>query len=818
MAKQIIDIGVQGNDGTGDSIRESFRKVNENFTEIYAVFGLGGAISLSSLSDGPASYSANQIIIADATGSRLTARKLEPSPGSGISVSYAEAGKILLGTDLSGVETDKSPTLGGALDGQGAFTIGGLPDPTENAFIQFKAAHPESISTINSLAVNKGYVDTNFLKIDPTTGTIAGKLNVRSEPLLPQISDPDYDASLNLQGNYLPQEALPRKNVVRRQGDEMTGPLTLSDHPYPLEGVASPNGTVDLQAATKFYVDNSSFTSAVNLYVSSATGDDLQQRTPPGKEGRYWQYAYKTVGAAALAAENLIDIGNQEPGPYRQKIAFTSENGVDQTFSTIQEPSTGVGVIKGATLIGGNVNVLGYRGAFDLLQANRTFIQSETVAYINNKYVNKLVYNKAQWQDDLREFLDAVGTDLVLESDFNVTTIASSYFEPRKNRVNSLQLRPTIESLNFARDQILGLSYNSNNLSSYIADVVNAICYDLIFQSNYQSIQVGTQFELANTDLSVDEISEIIYEVGQLILAIPEVNTIPIAVDSVTSNTIYSKDVIEPNIGVIIAVIQGNDIPDVIIPSLPSNIFNINATSVNGTTNAITVSTGSYSMDDITIGSAVQFKGIVFGGVNTVEKFYIRSVDALNNTITITRDLGGTAVDLTAGTGSMVVNITRGTTTGQSSARDLLLGNISFMQSEVIAYLKAEYPNLSYDKTRYKSDVKAIIESIAYDMLYGGNTQSISVSARFWDASVRSISESEVEPVLGYLNRLKFLVENIIRNELILTTYQQTNNQYTNESLIEGSITELLLTNYLDIIKLIVNDRTDLAKLTRMNF
>ena len=31
MAKQIIDIGVQGNDGTGDSIRESFRKVNENF-------------------------------------------------------------------------------------------------------------------------------------------------------------------------------------------------------------------------------------------------------------------------------------------------------------------------------------------------------------------------------------------------------------------------------------------------------------------------------------------------------------------------------------------------------------------------------------------------------------------------------------------------------------------------------------------------------------------------------------------------------------------------------------------------------------------
>ena len=42
MAQNIIDIGVQGNDGTGDSIRTSFDKVNKNFNEIYAIFGGGG--------------------------------------------------------------------------------------------------------------------------------------------------------------------------------------------------------------------------------------------------------------------------------------------------------------------------------------------------------------------------------------------------------------------------------------------------------------------------------------------------------------------------------------------------------------------------------------------------------------------------------------------------------------------------------------------------------------------------------------------------------------------------------------------------------
>ena len=45
MARQIVDIGVEGNDGTGDAIRESFRKTNENFQELYAAFGIEGTLT-----------------------------------------------------------------------------------------------------------------------------------------------------------------------------------------------------------------------------------------------------------------------------------------------------------------------------------------------------------------------------------------------------------------------------------------------------------------------------------------------------------------------------------------------------------------------------------------------------------------------------------------------------------------------------------------------------------------------------------------------------------------------------------------------------
>ena len=76
MAKQNVNIGTEGNDATGDSIRESFRKVNENFTERYAVFGVGGQINFTTLSDTPDSLEANKIIMTNTTGASVVQNTL----------------------------------------------------------------------------------------------------------------------------------------------------------------------------------------------------------------------------------------------------------------------------------------------------------------------------------------------------------------------------------------------------------------------------------------------------------------------------------------------------------------------------------------------------------------------------------------------------------------------------------------------------------------------------------------------------------------------------------------------------------------------
>ena len=694
MSKQIVDIGVQGNDGTGDSIRESFRKVNENFNEIYAVFGISGTIGFTQLADGPTSYGSNQIIMSSVAGDKLTARTI--TAGTGITITATSNSNLIIGSSAAGLSGDPKPTLGAAMNTIG-LAIGNVANPSQALVDQFNALYPSSPTTLDQLVMNKGYADNHYVQIS-TDGTVVGPLNIRSQPANPQIGVTGYDSTLT--SNYLSTEAMQRKDVVYRGGDTMTGALTLNDHPAPMAGAGTPNGKDDLQAASKFYVDNSTFSSGINLYVSTTSGDDLQQKTPTGKEGRYWQYAYKSVGAAALAADTLQSLASQEPGPYRQRISYTI--GPDQTFSTIQ----------GVTRSGGNTGISGYEDAYSLLQLNRNFIQTETIAYINNRYVNTFTYDREKCSRDIQLILDAVGEDLVLGTTFNTTRAASGYFNATSNKVTSGQLIQTIDAIKFARDEIINFSYDSAELGFYIGSVIDALCYDLVFQSNYQTTQIALFFPSAQTKLSTTQIVEILNNLATSILAI-DLDPSPDVI-SLIGNLGAAATSITTNINNMVTIINGGSLPTISFP-------NVVATSI-----------------------------------------------------------------------------------GISSAKDLLLNNITFLQAEAIAFLNAEYPGLTYSKATCKRDVEYIIWSIVYDMMYGGNSQSRYAGLRYWNGVVQNIQSTEVPAILAVLTYISTLTQSIIINGSPTTIYQQSVIQYRNETLTGGVAGSTSISDSIEIIQDII--------------
>ena len=174
MARQEVDIGVEGNDGTGDSIRESFRKVNSNFQEIYAVVGKGGQITFTLLEDTPDSLDSYQgngqaayIPIVKQDGSGIEIRKLisnsEASNGSQndtVTFDVSQDGKVILRTANSQLQQDSSPALGGPLNA-GSVAIANI-DTSQTAIDEWNTIHGDNL-TVDDLVIDKKFADRNYI-------------------------------------------------------------------------------------------------------------------------------------------------------------------------------------------------------------------------------------------------------------------------------------------------------------------------------------------------------------------------------------------------------------------------------------------------------------------------------------------------------------------------------------------------------------------------------------------------------------------------------------------------------------------------------
>ena len=574
MARQDIYLGVEGNDGTGDSIRESFRKANENFTELYAVFGQGGTISFTALNDTPNAITPSGVLIGNNTGTALLQKTLVA--GDGISIDNASETAITITNTGANINADTSPILGGPLSGNRVYSIGLIATSPE-AINEFNTTHGTSI-TIDDLVTDKKFQDqyyapnTTFEPTKPvyarqepananqytqtiseyrsgnivinnhgfdwsangtkwkysTTGTAPNGLTNNTDYYIrfvnedqlslhttkdeaqnnndtsrvkinialgvttqtngqDIIKDTAYDEALY--GFFKEDETIPRKSAVRRQGDDMEGALYLHDHPGDLSGTDTGN-IEDLQAATKLYVDNTSYASTEDLFVTKQ-GDDTQARTPVGLEGRGLSYAYGSVKAAALKAQEIIESAPIEPGAYRQTITYDEGDGISLVVAHgVTTPNTAADnaitylrknkkFIQKAVVdyVDDTFPNLAYQrsavvnpNAEAIIYRNKEFIMEEVKAWINHEIGNATVgntwyefrYNSAKCKRDVGYIVDAWINDLSKGGNIETRIAAESYLAGARNAVGRSdnvgntqdQIDETVLAIEFARDLV----------------------------------------------------------------------------------------------------------------------------------------------------------------------------------------------------------------------------------------------------------------------------------------------------------------------------------------------------------------------------
>lgn len=340
MPKQNINIGIQTNDGTGDSIREAFRKTNENFNILFdAIGGATGFRFFGSLSDAPSQALPQKLLVTDAGGTTITQVSL--TGGQGIAIEYDYTTGWEIRNSESSLITDPNPTLGADLSGAN-FRAKSFGSPIADGDLVTRKFLYDNFLNRDSEYVTGDEITTvttfnstlrqniRLVAVSNSTATTGKVITVYDETgnlstvdLNEQGFDPSHitrkayvDTKISLQGIDTLDPATGEKNIGF---GKMTGPLLLSRDPKTTDD-KDYDGQI---AATKRYVDNNDFYSSNNIFVTTK-GRDYQPEVPPERRGRAPQYAFRSINKAAQIIEKLQSTAEIIVGDYARLVTFNN--------------------------------------------------------------------------------------------------------------------------------------------------------------------------------------------------------------------------------------------------------------------------------------------------------------------------------------------------------------------------------------------------------------------------------------------------------------------------------------------------------------
>ena len=847
MAKQIINIGTEGNDNTGDAIREAFNKVNENFTELYAVFGVGGQINFTSLSDVPDTLTPYTIPMANAQGSAIEMKSLVA--GQGMTIASTSPTQIVISNTGSVISTDGTPSLGGPLNAANQ-AIANAP-VTTSALNAMNSTHGTSFS-LDDLVINKGYADGRYLRSAGAPGA-SGQVRVRPEPAdasgytftitsysngnlvvsgghgfsttsngiaykynstgtdaaglttgttyyLRYVSDTElsihatideaqnsndqtrvkisvstgagsgtqtmvdaaYDS--NLQGFYLTSEAIQRQSAVRRQGDDMAGALYLHDHPGSFAGAGQPNGKTDLQAVTKYYVDNSAFPSVTNIYVATS-GDDAMANVPAGNEGRAWNYAYKTIAKACEKAEEIIDTSPIKVGPYVQDITHSN------------------GSVKSTVVTSGVTSSSGYEEVKILTDLNKTFIVEETIAYINQTYPNFL-YDQTLCRRDLGYIADGIVLDLLdgLNANYHSRNAGLRYYSSASGQIaRTTQQTETLASIAFAKQlhakvitntletNLYQSTYTQQTDTNQVVDLAGQtsvgakwdIIRDLIIGPSYKSapqLVEGSTWSITITNGGQGYVDQNISTNQDLIpgkLVIGKTSgAVGRIVSAVRDHTVGSADLITLELLEPLTYVAGEELE-----------FGNRLTIKNIT---IHIESGTYlEQFPIRVPAGVSIKGDEF------RRVIVKPASGVSTSIWkdtyFYREPEFDGIDLRA--------------TYFDNARELLRSNKEYIADEVVAWIDSQvalntgiWAGFTYDKQKCERDTKIILDGIEYDLKWNGNEKTHLNASRYFLGTTSYVSGQQAQTAAA-LDKARDIVTDFIFTNTAYSSLQSKTTQ-----------------------------------------
>jgi hypothetical protein len=497
-------------------------------------------------------------------------------------------------------------------------------------------------------------------------------------------------------------------------------------------------------------------------------------RLPAGEEG---QILRVTNGYPEWMTYGLIN-----------NIVYVGPNGVD-----LPNPDYGLTIDKPwktvryacESIEAGYLN----RQAAELLAKNKQFIIKEVYEYVENTYPS--IVDQAKTERDAGIVLDALVFDISHGGSLKTVTAAREYL----NAEGDDYVNATVEAQK--TEFIAGLNY----LISVSTDVLNNAVPD----DNYQTLNSVADPASQIIDISLEAEAGTIDKVEELVgivtdtLTAGNLTVIPVSINPVTTVSVKTGTfnevlpIVIPNYTAIVGdelrstVIQpktaidllNNDKPKTVavlqhLQSLISDLMSntsITPTVGNNETQVVSLdaaSAGNVTADESIATNIALIRGIFENGRQEEVSFTLPNPTNFNTTL----------VNVAyASTGNLT-----GNTANYGDGIAQIVQNYQFIKDEIAAWLIVNGTWNSYsaaNKAKTLRDLSFALDSLQYDMRYGGNRQALIHGRAYYSNNIIQLNAPFLTETLGALGRLKTIITQIVQGALVTPTAGNTTVQIT---------------------------------------
>jgi hypothetical protein len=496
-------------------------------------------------------------------------------------------------------------------------------------------------------------------------------------------------------------------------------------------------------------------------------------------------------------------------------------NSVDLITNII---SNGPGVAPSRAPISLNANT-GTRviNGFNLLLANRAFIQAETIAFVNQSFTFQ--YDQALCYRDIGYIVDSISFDILHNSNRQAIQSGVYYYGfsntsssiPNERRKTSeaydrlrdilprvVKSEPIVKSYGNTSTQNTSLTAASENEGRYLESMIDLITN--IITIGPSAATVKRPIGLAQTTTATVANAVAILSANKNFL-----------VKEVVS---YIDMINHPGVDYNVATCYRDT--GLIVDSIAQDLL------FNGTTQS-TFAGIQYWRQSSYIAGIVDEISTTTAAINYLSALAQKVVRNINTTSyqTVVTRIYNTATAVSSGTAALVAKdfsvITKILTSGTVGVTDSIVpngivattsteilnavasirANKTYLQAETVAWINSTNPTFVYNTSTCARDVGYMIDSVTVDLLYGGNKQAVQSGVAYYSyiSTATVIPNQMIETVAAY-EYIDNMARSIIRGELLSQNYS-TATQVTSLS-VGTDVQSIQVTNLINTITNII--------------